>query len=248
MNRDCFSRALTRLGINLSNPSWAQCGEDLIMSFALSQAGIQKPFYLDLGAHHPVRLSNTHLFYRRGGCGINVEANPKLARYLSLRRPRDITLNAGVGPSDGSLQGLLPFYVMAVPTLSTFSKNEAERIERETKIKCLRVENVPVMSVEKIVDAHSGGRGIDLLTIDIEGWDERILMSLDYSRFRPLLICAETIDYHEDKTIEKNNALIGFLCGKGYFVYADTYVNTIFIDKGRWPGPVLSTVIGSAQG
>jgi hypothetical protein len=104
------------------------------------------------------------------------------------------------------------------------------------------------MSVENIVETHSGGRGIDLLTIDIEGWDERILMSLDYSRFRPLLICAETIGYHEDKTIEKNNALIGFLCNKGYFVYADTYINTIFIDKGRWPGPVLSTVIDPAKG
>jgi len=217
------------------------------MSLALSQAGIQRPFYMDLGAHHPIHLSNTYLFYRRGGFGINVEANPKLAKYLSLKRPRDITLNVGVAPPDGALQGSLPFYVMTLPALSTFSKDDAERIERETKIRCLRIENVPTMSVEQVVEMYSGGRNIDILTTDIEGWDEPVLMSLNYSRFRPFLICAETIDYHEDHTIEKNNTLINFLCDKGYFVYADNYINTIFVDKERWPGAIISTINSSAR-
>ena len=32
-------------------------------------------FYVDIGAHHPKRFSNTYFFYKRGWSGITVEPN-----------------------------------------------------------------------------------------------------------------------------------------------------------------------------
>ena len=50
--------------------SYAQEGEDLLLERILGKQG--KGFYVDVGAHHPVRFSNTFLFYKRGWRGINI--------------------------------------------------------------------------------------------------------------------------------------------------------------------------------
>ena len=68
--------------------------------------GIERPGYLDLGAHHPYVISNTALLYERGSRGVNVEANPALVVAFREVRPDDVTVNVGVGPE----QGTRPFY------------------------------------------------------------------------------------------------------------------------------------------
>ena len=62
--------------------SYAQCAEDLIIRFAFDQMGIRKPVYLDIGAHDPIFLSNTYLFYKKGSRGVCVEPNPMLCKIL----------------------------------------------------------------------------------------------------------------------------------------------------------------------
>jgi hypothetical protein len=39
-------------------------------------------FYVDVGAHHPRRYSNTNYFYKRGWKGINIEPNPDALRIF----------------------------------------------------------------------------------------------------------------------------------------------------------------------
>ena len=55
--------------------SYAQEGEDLIL-YRMIYGKIDKGFYVDVGAHHPKRFSNTYFFYRKGWRGINVEPMP----------------------------------------------------------------------------------------------------------------------------------------------------------------------------
>jgi hypothetical protein len=56
--------------------SYSQCGEDIIINFILTCLKIDKPTYMDIGAHHPFRFSNTALFYEAGCHGINIEPDP----------------------------------------------------------------------------------------------------------------------------------------------------------------------------
>ena len=60
---------------NYKQISYSQCGEDLIMNFIFNNLRIEKPSYIDIGAHHPFWLSNTFFFYKKGSKGINIEAN-----------------------------------------------------------------------------------------------------------------------------------------------------------------------------
>lgn len=104
--------------------SYSQTGEDLIVESVFTALGIPRPSYLDIGAHDPVYLSNTYIFYRKGCRGVCVEADTALHRKIARKRPGDVCLNIGIGASG---EGTAPFYIMSSPTLNTFSREEAER-------------------------------------------------------------------------------------------------------------------------
>jgi hypothetical protein len=51
-------------------------GEDAILDSLYEGKPKYKGFYLDIGAYHPLRYSNTHYFYEKGWNGINIDATP----------------------------------------------------------------------------------------------------------------------------------------------------------------------------
>ena len=61
-------------GFRTTNPrySFSQEGEDLLIDRMFD--GQSVGFYVDVGAHHPTRFSNTYLLYLRGWRGINIDA------------------------------------------------------------------------------------------------------------------------------------------------------------------------------
>lgn len=209
--------------------SYSQCGEDLILSFVLETLGITRPRYLDLGAHHPYYLNNTYLFYRRGAHGVNVEADPRFAARLVRARPRDVTLNVGVGPESG----VLKFHVLSAPTLSTFSVQEAKRYMDQFGYRIERTIQVSVRTFGQLVDEYFEAVP-DLVSLDVEGLDLPILRSIDWSRHRPLVFCVETISYSETGQGRRILEIDGLLENSGYLRYADTHINTIYVDEARW--------------
>ena len=78
------------------NPSYSIEGEDRIVRALLWQKH-DKGFYVDVGAHHPFRFSNTYLFYTQGWSGINIDATPGSMKAFNKYRPRDINLEVGIG-------------------------------------------------------------------------------------------------------------------------------------------------------
>jgi FkbM family methyltransferase len=210
--------------------SYSQCGEDIIIADVLAALGIFKPSYIDIGAHAPVYLSNTYLFYRRGCQGVCIEPNPCLLRNIHRKRPRDICLNAGIGTSTLTEA---PFYLMTTNTLSTFSKESAEHLAAHSREKIKKIINVPLLTLEAVIKRHLPS-GPDFISLDVEGVDLAILQSFDFSKHRPPVFCVETLTYTEDKTEEKILPTIEFMLSQGYFSFADTYVNTIFVDKAAW--------------
>jgi len=210
--------------------SYAQCGEDLIVDFALRELSIAKPSYLDLGAHHPSYLSNTYLFYERGCHGVCVEPDPTLHSYIERVRKRDVCLNVGVGVSDAVSAN---FYVMTTKTLNTFSKREAERYESYGTQKIETILQIPLLRVEQLIEKNFTKTPC-FVSLDIEGLDFEIIKTFNFSRHRPEIFCIETITYTEDGTEEKVEELIEFMKARDYFVYADTYINTIFVDRAAW--------------
>lgn len=213
-------------------PSFSQCGEDCILAFIFRALAIEKPSYLDIGAHHPYMLNNTYIFYKQGGRGINIEPDPALFPVIARARPKDTNLQIGIG----SKRGEAPFYLMDVPTLNTFSEREAAKYCEESGHRIKKVIPVQVDTIPNIINAYNGGVFPDLLTLDAEGMDEIILDSIEFSKAKPLVICVETLEYTRGGKPQKNSSMAEKLSRHGYFTYADTYINTICVLRDRWDG------------
>jgi FkbM family methyltransferase len=221
-----------KIGIpnNYCKKSYSQSGEDLIVHYILNSIGLLKPSYLDIGAHHPMYISNTALFYEMGCTGINIEPDPTLFKEFIKYRNRDINLNVGIGLSDG----IIDFYMMSTSTLNTFSLSEAEELVKKGYSIVSKVK-VPVLPLKDILDKYFGGRFPDFMSLDVEGLDMEILQSIDYeSPNVPIVICVETISFSESGAGIKNHEIIQFLQGKGYLAYGDTNINTIFVKEEKW--------------
>jgi FkbM family methyltransferase len=202
------------------------------VSFVLDTLGIRRPRYLDLGAHHPYYLSNTYLFYRRGARGVNVEADPRLAARLRRARPRDVTLNIGVGPE----AGVREFYVLSVPTLSTFSSEQVKRYSEQFGYRIERTVEVPVQTFGQIVESHFDAVP-EFVSLDVEGLDLAILRSIDLVRHRALVFCVETLSYSESGQGQRIDEIDELMKRASYLRYADTHLNTIYVDELRWRRP-----------
>jgi len=208
--------------------SYSQCGEDLIVAFLLdSMDGPRARSYLDLGANHPFKLSNTAYFYRQGGRGILVEPDPYLAKVLSRARPKDVVIQKGV-----HVEGLdyANFFIMEPPTLNTFSEVEMERYVSMGHL-LRKTETVALENVNAIL---SMSPALDFMTIDIEGMDAEVLRSIDWHTHRPTCICVETLTYEKNNVPRKITEINDYMIKQGYMLYADTYINSIFVDQERW--------------
>jgi FkbM family methyltransferase len=180
-----ISRLLMRDPDMQPNLCYGQDGEDLILNRLLS--GQAQGFYVDVGAHHPVRFSNTYLFYRRGWRGINIDAMPGSMKKFDKVRPRDINIECGVAGSAGKLM----YHRFNEQALNTF--DEAAH-KNQQPYQLIDSVEVGVERLDTLLAKHlSAGQVIDFLSVDVEGKDEEVLRSNDWNRYRPRFILAETL-------------------------------------------------------
>jgi FkbM family methyltransferase len=169
--------------------SYSQEGEDMIYRSYFENHKHYKGFYIDVGAHHPYRFSNTAHFYQKGWRGINIEPTPGAIKLFKIFRRRDINLNIGID----STAGTLPFYCFNEPALNSFDKEiSTARSETNTKYKITNVINIKTMPLEQVLATYlPEGQIIDFLNIDAEGFDLEVLKSNNWDKYIPLFIMVE---------------------------------------------------------
>jgi len=209
--------------------SYSQEGEDRVLSLLLFKLHggkhIKDGYYVDVGAHHPYRFSNTCLFYRQGWRGINIDAMPGCMSLFQKRRPRDINLEGGVARKAATLK----FFVFNEPALNTFDEGLA-------KARCNDVwhitstVDVPVSPLSEILEKHlSIEQRIDFLSVDVEGLDLDVLQSNDWEKYRPLVVLVETFGLSFEELA--SDPLTGYLHSLGYIAYSKTVNTTFFVDE-----------------
>ena len=207
--------------------SYSQVGEDVILSFLFADKKVTSINYLDIGTNMPSDCNNTYLFYMRGFRGVCVEADRSLIPAIQQLRPNDKVINAGVSVSGDSTAD---FYIFNLKGINTFDKAEAEKRGSSGIYRIEEVVKVPLVNINKLIKDNFTTYP-DLLSIDIEGLDLAVLKSLDFGSYPIPVICVETCTYSENHVRPKDLSIGEFIISKGYEIYADTYVNTIFVNK-----------------
>jgi FkbM family methyltransferase len=229
-------RALVRSRNDYRRISYSQEGEDLILA-ALFDLGESKRsgFYVDIGAYHPKRFSNTFLFYINGWNGINIDAMPGSMHAFQRERPRDINIESAVGEDDETLT----FYEFNEPTLNGFCRDRVPRGYRDWTI--IRERQITTTKLSHLLEQHlPAGKPIDFINVDVEGFNLQVLRSNDWRRFRPAVILAE-----DDEAIALDRTgdsrITAYMLEKGYKFCCKTLLTTFFVDQNQ----VESTLRGA---
>lgn len=203
--------------------SYSQEGEDRILARLFDSA--REGFYVDVGALHPMRFSNTFLFYRRGWRGVNIDAMPGSMRLFERCRPRDTNVEAGIGLTAGSI----PFYVFNEPALNSFDRELSESRD-VAPYKIQKVIDVRVSPLNEVLGGClPHGNVPSFLTVDVEGRDLDVLRSNDWSAFRPTYVLAECLGMTVEEAMQ--GPVSEFMSSVGYHFIAKT-VNTAFYQAG----------------
>lgn len=164
--------------------SYSQNGEDVMLLRALRH--VEKGFYIDVGANDPFEDSVTQALYERGWHGINVEPVPRHYNALVEQRPSDINLQCAAGETDGS------FTLYEIEEIRGWATLDASMAKAYSG-KGYRVLEIPVSvtTLSEICSQYVDGE-IHFLKVDVEGAEEQVFRGMDFNRWRPWIIIAES--------------------------------------------------------
>ncbi|CAN5237574.1 hypothetical protein BH09BAC2_BH09BAC2_11810 [soil metagenome] len=202
--------------------SYAQEGEDMIINRFFEHQ--KKGVYVDVGAHHPFRFSNTAFFYKKGWTGINIDPLPSAAPLFKKYRKRDINIQKGVSLENRQLT----YFSFNEPAYNTFNEEKAnEYVDAKLvlpDVQKIKIDTVPLKSIldENLVP----GTIIDFLSIDTEGMEMEVLMSNNWQKYQPTFLILESHFIEIEKFL--NSELDVFVKQLGYTLVAKSYFSYIY--------------------
>lgn len=211
----------------IGSVAYGQEGEDLVLaSIFFRLNGMKKKtrgFYVDVGAHHPYTYSNTAVFSSLGWTGINIEPSPDAIRLFAKYRPLDLNVQSGVGSQSGELD----YFMFVEAALNTFDADVAA-YHRNSGRKFLGVKRVTVKRLSEILEsAVDVAQSIDLLNVDVEGFDLQVLQSNNWEKFQPRVVAIEQHALGLEDVLRSDVAL--YLRGFGYTAWAKTASTILYV-------------------
>ena len=185
--------------------TFAQHREDLVLC-ELLRAHLYDGYYVDVGANHPSKLSNTYKLFVQGMRGITVEPNEIFSALHRRYRPEDICISAGCGPTEG----VACFYERSYHAVS--SVLDTSECVSDCNTRVIARKSIPIITLAGLLrSVHLRGRShFALLSVDSEGFDIEVLRGNDWDSFRPLYVIAEFESPASKKTLLLYMETVGY--------------------------------------
>jgi FkbM family methyltransferase len=208
--------------------SFAQAGEDLKIDELIGTVR----WFVDIGANDGISGSNTFYFALRGAHGICFEPVSETytkLRWLYLLNPRVRTVQCGISDKSRTAE------IVAADFLSSLPETEdKEHVSEGTKdIDERHKEEITLLRFEEAVKGLNLPSQCDLLSIDVEGHELNVLMSIPFERytFRAIVIETHLFDSNNNRCKWRHRDLVvieKMLSDHGYQPTHRTWLNTIY--------------------
>lgn len=180
----------------LSPKTFGQLGEDAVIENHIGWLGLPvnaKGTYLDIGAYHPTRGSNSYRFYRRGASGYAVDIGKRKERIWSIIRPRDTFINAAVVPNASDQKHTNFFMGNGYGEVSDHVSGSGVKRSKSRNGKWVQVKTLTANALSALILNNCSWHKAPwrFLTIDIEGLDEQFISDLDLIDLAPDVIAVE---------------------------------------------------------
>ena len=176
--------------------------------------------YVDVGAGHPVRGSNSYIFYQKGWKGVTIDPIKKNISLHRLFRRRDRQIECLIGEEDSRVN----FFHFEPYEYSTTDSAIAEVVIAKPGVKLLSVNPVQMKRMQDF-GLKATFSEPTFLTIDVEGKDFDVLKSIDWEQYSPRVICVESWSDRESNRVEIQD----FLERKNYSYKKSVGLSHIFL-------------------
>ena len=191
--------------------SYSMLGEDLIVNNFFKNK--TNGFYVDVGCYHPIDGNNTHLLFKNGWSGINIDLNKISIDLFNIARKNDENFRVAVSNKSKKIKF---YYRKKINMLNTINKNFANSSFK----KGYSIDYIQARTLSSILkESKLKNKKIDFLNIDIEGNEINALKTLDFKIYRPKLICVEIHNFTSNRLKKgnfKDHSIYKFLKQKGY--------------------------------
>jgi len=175
-----------------------------------------KGTYIDIGAYHPYRFSNTYLLHKKGWNGINVDINKKSIDLFNIARPNDINLNIAIGDKN-KIQTF--YYKKKNHPMNTLNKKFVKKFwNNKDHIKKNKIMTRTFNYLTKKI------KKVDLLDIDVEGTEYNVIKKINFKKISFKIILIEHSLF--DITTIKNTKKIKHLLLKENYKYVKNFGET----------------------
>lgn len=183
--------------LNSRKTSFSFGGVDLLINYIFKD--VKRGKYLDIGCQHPISNNNTYLLYKRGWTGMNIDLDQRNIDLFNLDRPHDININCAIS---NQIEEINLFYFHKGSPINTLDKE----ISEINKNKIQNIKKIKTQTLDFCLKKFNFNK-IDFLSIDVEGYEYKVLKSINLSLYKPKIICVEYLDKKLKKLEFKNNIL-----------------------------------------
>ena len=210
---------------HIKRDTYSSEGEDKILYKFLRN--INKGFYVDVGAYHPIKSNNTLLLFHRGWSGINIDPSKFSIDLFNFLRPKDENYNLAVSNKNEMINF---YYSKSYDQLGTANIKFLNFHFRKKKIK-YSTKKIKAHKLNYILDnSKFNGKKIDLLNIDVQGYELKVLKSLNFKKYKPSVICIEIELLEKTRELEKSS-IYKFLKRQKYIKKWSGINSHIFVKK-----------------
>ncbi len=167
---------------------YSQHGEDFLISLMFSDVPVGT--FVEIGCIDGRRFSNTLALEEQGWSGLCVEAHPDYIEALRTNRPASAVVHCAVGSENAES---VTFYANARGSFSTLDGSQEAAFKSRFGEWFTGFVEVPVAqrTMSRLLDERNLS-SIDVLSLDVEGFEVECLKGLDLERHRPRLIVVES--------------------------------------------------------